>query len=146
MSFSYLPPVDNANFSSDNEYSAASPLPSLNEFSCVVMDSDFQDDINRRFARCPTTSATLRSYQHISKTITRLKQEIELQEEERDFLWEHLFNSRSFVGRIKPVIRQFRRKLALQRRGFTYQRRPLTPYHAVPDNYRSMESIHYPFQ
>ena len=93
MSYSYLPPVNNANFSSDNEYSAASPLPSPNEFSRVVMDSDIQEDINRRFARCPATSAALHSYQHISETITRLKQEIKQQEEERDFLWEHLFNS-----------------------------------------------------
>ena len=105
MSYSYLPPVDNSNFSSDDEYSAASPLPSPNEFSRVVLDSDFQDEINRCFARRPASSAALRSYQHISETIARLKQELELQEEERDYLWEYLFNSRSFVGRIKPVIR-----------------------------------------
>lgn len=143
---SHLPRVDNALFSTDDEYSAPSPLPSPNEFSRLLNDPEFQTDINRRFARRPTTSCTLRFYQHISDTITQLEQEIERQKEERDYLWENLFNSRSFVGRIKPVMRNYRHKLALQRRGLERFRRTPTPYHVVPDNYRSMESIHVHFQ
>ena len=146
MSYPYLPPVDNANFSSNDEYSAASPLPSPNEFSRLLTDPEFQEDINRRFARRPATSSTLHFYQHISENIVHLQQEIERQEEERDYLWEHLFNSRSFVGRIKPVMRQYQRKLALHCHGFSYERWPSTLFHVVPENHQSRESVHLPYQ
>ena len=66
MSFSYLPPVDNANFFSDDEYSAASPLPSPNEFSHVIMDSDFQESKTTSINASLDTLSLLLPYTHIN--------------------------------------------------------------------------------
>ena len=43
-------------------------------------------------------------------------------------------------------MRQYRRKLALHRHGFSYERRPSTLFHVIPNNHQSQESVHLPYQ
>jgi hypothetical protein len=105
-------------FSSDDSYSAPSPLPSPQEFSCIVTNPHMNDDIAQRFASKPSSSAYLRYYKSLSQSIELLEQELERQQMEREALFDQLFDSRSFRTRIRPIVSKYRHEQALIRRGF----------------------------
>jgi hypothetical protein len=128
---------------SDDSYSAPDPVPSSGELSCLLADPDVQPSLRNRFIRRQTQSVTLCYYQILSENITRLEEDIERHVEECNTLWEHLFESNSFRTRIRPVVRQYRHKLALIRWGFhPYGRPTTTPSPSTSNSSPSSSGIH----
>ena len=105
-------------FSSDDLYSAPSPLPSPQEFSHIVTDPSMINDIAQIFASKLTSSALLRYYGFLSQSIEQLECQLKDQQKEREVLFDHLFDSRSFRTKIRPIVSKHRHRQAQIRRGF----------------------------
>ena len=111
------------------------PLPSPQEFSCIITDPDMVDTIARRFTSKPTSTAVLRYYSFLSQNIEIIEQQLEQHHMEREAIYTHLFESRSFRTRIRPIVSEWRHRQAQIRRGFhPYDRPTSLPRYPSDDN------------
>ena len=111
-------------FSSDDSTCAPTSTPTPNEFSRLMGDEDALFDLKRKFAQRPTHAAVLRSYEFITMTMNSLEEELERQTAERKALYDYLFGQQKFRTRVRPIVEQYRHKLARIRRGFHPYHRP----------------------
>ena len=99
-----MPP---STFSTDDEYSAPSLLPSPNEMSHMINDPVSLDRIDRKFKKRPISSAVIHNYYFVTDTITRLEQELERHNQERQTLHDYLMNDTTFRSRIHPIVADY---------------------------------------
>ena len=114
-------------FSSDDSTCAPTSIPTPKEFSWLISDKDALFALKRKFTKQPTHAAVLRNYEFIMMTITSLEQQLERQIAEREALYEYLFEQKNFLTQVRPIVKQYRHKLAMIRRGFHPYHRPTTP-------------------
>jgi hypothetical protein len=105
-------------FSSDDSYSTPSPIPSPQEFSHLITDPDTLHSIARRFASRKSSSTILRYYKFLSQSVAQLEEELERHQREREIIYDHLFDNRSFRMMIRPIVNEYRHKRTLIRQGF----------------------------
>ena len=99
-------------FSSDDSTCAPTSIPTPNEFSRLMGDEDTLFDLKRKFAKRPTHAAVLQNYEFITMTIDSLKEQLERQTAERQALYNYLFEQQTFRTRVRPIVEQYRHKLA----------------------------------
>ena len=104
--------------SSDNSCCSLPPVPSPQELSHILTDPDLLQTISRKFAQKRTTTAVLRYYNFLSSSIATLEEELERHQQERETIYDHLFESQSFTNRLQPIVSEYRHRRALHRRGF----------------------------
>jgi hypothetical protein len=104
--------------SSNDSYSASSPIPSPQELSHLITEPDSLHSIARKFASKPTSTAILRYYKFLSQSIAQLEEELERHQMEREVIYNHLFDNRSFQTRIRPIVNEYRQKQVLIRQRF----------------------------
>jgi len=104
--------------SSDNSCCSLPPVPSPQELSHLLTDPDLLQTISRSFAQKRTTTAVLRYYNFLSSSIAALEEELERHQQERETIYDYLFESRSFTNRLQPIVSEYRHRRALHRRGF----------------------------
>lgn len=104
--------------SSDNSCCSLPPVPSPQELSHLLTDPNLLQTISRTFAQKRTTTAVLRYYNFLSSSIAALEEELERHQQERETIYDHLFESRSFTNRLQPIVSEYRHRRALHRRGF----------------------------
>ena len=104
--------------SSDNSCSSLPPVPSPQELSHLLTDPNLLETISKSFAQKRTTTAVLRYYNFLSSSIAGLEEELERHQQERETIYDYLFESRSFTNRLKPIVSEYRHRRALHRRGF----------------------------
>ena len=75
-------------------------------------DEDALFDLKQKFAQRPTHAAVLRNYEFIMMTINSLKEQLERQTEEREALYTYLFEQKTFLTRVRPIVEQYQHKLA----------------------------------
>lgn len=114
--------------SSNDSYSASSPIPSPQELSHLITEPDSLHSIARKFTSKPTSTAILRYYKFLSQSIARLEEELERHQMEREVVYNHLFDNQSFRTRICPIVNEYRQKRALIRQRFhPYSRTSSSP-------------------
>ena len=121
-------------FSTDDSYCDPSPIPSPQELSHLLDDPISLGKVTRRFSRKPTSSAILRYYRFVSHNVTQLEEELERCHKEREHLYNHLFDTKSFQSRIKPIVSEYRHRRALERRGYRPYGRISSPPHSPSTN------------
>ena len=109
--------VDMSTFSSDDSYSAPSPIPSPQELSNLITDDYMVQLIASKFNNKPTSSAILQYYNFLSRSIATLEEELERHQIEHEVLHNHLLESQTFRHRIRPIVGVYRHRCALKRRG-----------------------------
>ena len=111
--------IDMTSFSSDDSTCAPTVIPSPNEFSRLSLDPHASRLIATTFnSRPDLTSTELRYYQFISQSIKELEKELSRQKDERQILYDQLFERRKFRHRIRPIVMEYRHRLAMKRRGY----------------------------
>ena len=83
-------------------------------------------DLKQKFAKRPTHAAILINYEFITMTINSLKEQLERQTAEHEALYTYLFEQKTFLTQVRPIIEQYRHKLARIQRGFHPYHRPTT--------------------
>lgn len=104
--------------SSNDSYPASSPMPSPQELSHLLTEPDSLHSIAHKFTSKPTSTAILRYYAFLSHSIAQLEEELERHQMEREVVYNHLFDNRSFQNRIHPIVNEYRQKRVLIRQGF----------------------------
>ena len=66
--------------------------------------------VARRFSQHSASTAILRFYQFLSSSIEQLEKELERQQQERETLYDHLFENRTFCTRFQPLLDEFRQQ------------------------------------
>ena len=99
-----------------NDSSPSFLIPSPQELSDITFDERTLRKIARKFRRRPADHSLLRYYHFLSVTIEELENSLERAQLERESIHEHLFESRRFTNRIKPLIEDFRQERAVRRR------------------------------
>ena len=93
-----------------DSYFASSPIPSPEELSHLLTEPDSLHSIARKFTSKPTSTAILRQYKFLSQSIAQLEEELERHHMEREVIYTHLFDNRSFQTRICPIVDKYRQK------------------------------------
>ena len=126
-----------------NDSSPSFLIPSPQELSDITSDERTLRKIARKFRRRPADHSLLRYYHFLSVTIEEMENSLERAQLERESIHEHLFESRRFTNRIRPLIEDFRQERAVRRRAnHPYDRprshgsRPLSPI--SPQSYCSL--------
>ena len=101
-----------------DSYSASSYLPSPQELSHLLTEHDSLHSIAHQFTSKPTSTAILRYYAFLSHSIVQLEEELECHQMEREVIYNHLFDNRSFQTRIRPIVNEYRKRGTLARQGF----------------------------
>jgi hypothetical protein len=104
--------------SSFDSYSAASHIPSPQELSHLLTEPESLHSVAHQFTSKPTSTAILRHYAFLSHSIAQLEEELERHQMEREVLYNHLFDNRSFQTRIRPIVNEYRKRRTLTRQGF----------------------------
>ena len=78
-------------------------ISSTQELSDITFDECTLRKIARKFRRCPADPALLRYYHFLSV----MENSLEQAQLERESIHEHLFKSRRFQTRIRPLIEDF---------------------------------------
>ena len=99
-------------FSSDDSTCAPTSIPTPNEFSRLMCDEDALFDLKRKFMKRPTHAAVLRNYEFITMTMKSLKEQLERQTAKREAIYTYLFGQITFLTRVRPIVKQYRHKLA----------------------------------
>jgi hypothetical protein len=94
--------------SSNNSSTASSSIISPHEFSCLITEPEMTRALARTFASRPTSTAILRYYFFLSRSIERLHQELERHHHEQNTLFHHLFESRRFRMKVQPIVLRYR--------------------------------------
>lgn len=92
--------------------------------------------VARRFAQNSASTAILRYYKFLSFSIEHLEQELERYHQEREVLYDHLFENQTFRTRIRPLVDEFRHRQAQVRHGFHPYGRPTSSPAPTPSNNR----------
>jgi hypothetical protein len=122
--------------SSGDSYSAASHIPSPQELSHLLTEPDSLQSIAHQFTSKPTSTAILRHYAFLSHSIAQLEEELERHQMEREVIYDHLFDNRSFRTGIRPIVNEYRKRGTLTRQGFhPYSRTSRSP--TVPSAHNS---------
>ena len=111
------------------------PMLSPDELSCLIIETDLAYPIARAFASKPTSTAVLRNYAFLSRSIDRLKLDLERHRLEQQALFTYLMESRTFQTKIQPIVHQYRR-----RNGHTRYR--YHPYDRTPSPADSIDPPH----
>jgi hypothetical protein len=101
-----------------DSYSASSHIPSPQELSHMLTEHDSLHSIAHQFASKPTSTAILRYYAFLSHSIAQLEEELERHQMEREVIYDHLFDNRSFQTRIRPIVNEYRKRETFTRQGF----------------------------
>ena len=105
-------------FSPDDSTCAPTIIPSPAEFSRLTLDPHASRLVSAKFNPNPgLTTTELRFYQSISHSIRELEKEFSRQKDERQFLYDQLFDGRKFRHNIRPIVMDYRHRLAMKRRG-----------------------------
>ena len=98
--------------------------------------------VARRFSQHSASTAILRFYLFLSSSIEQLEKELERHQQERETLYDHLFENRTFCTRFQPLLDEFRQQqMEIHRATHPYSRptdspTPMTtnnpPSNAVP--------------
>jgi pterin-4a-carbinolamine dehydratase len=116
--------------SSNDSYSASSPIPSLQELSHLITEPDSLHAIAHKFTSKPTSTAIL-----LSQSIAQLEEELEHHQLEWEVRYNHLFNNQSFQTGIHLIVNEYRQKRALIHQGFhPYSRTSGSPRMSSADN------------
>ena len=75
-------------------------------------DKDALFDLKRNFAKQPTHAAVLRNYEFVTMTIASLKEQLERQIAEQEALYTYLFEQKTFLTQVQPIVKQYQHKLA----------------------------------
>src|SRR3977135_3710885 len=105
-------------FSTVDEYSAPTTIPSHQELAEIIADPETNALIRRRFAYKASSAALIRNYNFVSQTIEELEEQLDRHHKERELLHDLMFESRSFRARIRPIVGLYRHRNAQRRRGF----------------------------
>ena len=97
-----------------NDSSPSFLIPSPQELSDIFSDEYTLEKIERKFRRRPNDHALLRYYNFLSITIDELELSLERAQMERESIHDHLFESRKFYTRIRPLIEDFRQRRAIR--------------------------------
>ena len=90
-----------------NDSSPSFLIPSPQELSDIFSDEYTLEKIERKFRRRPNDHALLRYYNFLSITVDELELSLERAQMERESIHNHLFESRKFYTRIRPLIEDF---------------------------------------
>ena len=93
---------------SNNSSTASSSIISLHKFSHLITEPEMTRSLARAFASRPTSTAILRYYFFLSRSIVRLEQDLERHRHEQNTLFDHLFKSRRFLMKVEPIIQRYR--------------------------------------
>jgi hypothetical protein len=104
--------------SSNDSCSVPSSIPSPQEFSHLITESDSLHSSACIFTSKPTSTTILRCPKFLSQSISQLEEELERHRMKWKVIHNHLFNNRSFQTRIRPIVNDYRQKRALIRQGF----------------------------
>ena len=99
-----------------NDSSPSFLIPSPQELSDITFDKRTLRKIARKFQRRPADHSLLRYYHFLSVTVEELENSLERAQLEQESIHEHLFESRNFTTRIRPLIEDFRQERAVRRR------------------------------
>lgn len=125
----------------DNSSTASSPIISPHEFSRLITDPEMTRSVARTFASRPTSTAVLRYYFFLSRSIDRLDQELERHRHERNTIFGHLFEKRSFRMKIQPIIQRYRHLASRTHRGYhPYSHSPSPPDTSLTNNPPSIDN------
>jgi hypothetical protein len=97
--------------SSDNLSTTAEPVLSPTELSRLISEPDMLYSISTTFASKPTTTATLRYYAFLSRSINQLELDLDRHQLELQAMFVHLMETRSFQTKIRPIVHEYRRKI-----------------------------------
>ena len=89
-------------------------MPSPQELSHMLTESDLLHSITREFTSKTTSTAILRHYGFLSHSIARLEEELERHQMEQEVIYNRLFNNQSFQNRIHLIVNEYRQKQALR--------------------------------
>jgi len=119
----------------NDSYSTSSPIPSPQELSHLLTEPDSLRSIAHQFTSKPTSTAILRHYAFLSHSIAQLEEELERHQMEREVIYNHLFDNRSFRTGIRPIVNEYRKRGTLTRQGFhPYSRTSSSPIVPSADN------------
>jgi hypothetical protein len=108
-------------FSSDDSTCAPDPIPSPAELSRLTLDPAASQLVANTFNSAPgSTTTNIRFYQFLSHSIREMEKELSRHKDERRILYDNLFGSRKFRHKIRPIVNDYRHRLALKRRGWDY--------------------------
>ena len=123
------------------------PLLSPDELSRLIIETDLAYPIARAFASKPTSTAVLRNYAFLSRSIDGLELDLERHRLEQQALFTYLMESRTFQTKIQPIVHQYRRRNGHTRyRYHPYDRTPspadsIDPPHNIDDLYREANQL-----
>ena len=112
------------------------PMLSPDELSRLIIETDLAYPIARAFASKPTSTAVLRNYAFLSRSIDGLELDLERHRLEQHALFTYLMESRTFQTKIQPIIHQYRRRIG-HTRYHPYDRTPSPADSINPPHSRS---------
>jgi hypothetical protein len=91
--------------------------------------------VARRFSQHSASTAILRFYHFLSSSIEQLEKELERHQQEREILYDHLFENRTFCTRFQPLLDEFRqRQMEIHRAIHPYSRPTNSPTPVTTNN------------
>jgi hypothetical protein len=113
--------------SSDNLSTTAEPVLSPAELSRLIAEPDMLYSISTTFASKPTTTAILRYYAFLSRSINQLELDLDRHQLELQAMFLHLMETRSFQTKIRPIVHEYRRKIRSRFHPYSRTSNPPTP-------------------
>ena len=99
--------VNMSSTTSNNSSTASSSIISSHESSRLITKPKMTCSLARTFASRPTSTAILRYYFFLSRSIDWLEQDLEWHQHEKNTLYDHLFKSRRFRMKVQTIIQQY---------------------------------------